>query len=46
MGMVDVQVKEMKTMNEAIRNLEKAREQEKLIEEYAQSATANGKLLI
>ncbi|KAL0925015.1 hypothetical protein M5K25_003321 [Dendrobium thyrsiflorum] len=42
MGMIDVQVKEMKSMTEAIHKLEKAREQEKLIDEYVQYATANG----
>ncbi|KAH0467669.1 hypothetical protein IEQ34_002702 [Dendrobium chrysotoxum] len=45
MGMIDVQVKEMKSMSEAIHKLEKAREQEKLIDEYVQYATANGNLL-
>ncbi|XP_020600295.1 peroxisomal membrane protein PEX14-like isoform X2 [Phalaenopsis equestris] len=42
MGMIEVQVKEIKTMNEAIRKLEKTREQDRLIEEYFQSALANG----
>ncbi|KAH0466752.1 hypothetical protein IEQ34_003990 [Dendrobium chrysotoxum] len=42
MGMIDVQVKEMKTMNEVIRKLEKAREQDRLIENSSQSATMNG----
>ncbi|KAI0524000.1 hypothetical protein KFK09_003364 [Dendrobium nobile] len=42
MGMIDVQVKEMKSMSEAIHKLEKAREQEKLIDEYVQYATSNG----
>lgn len=46
MGMIDVQVKEMKSMSEAIHKLEKAREQEKLIDEYVQFATANGNLLL
>lgn len=44
MGMIDVQVKEMKSMSEAIHKLEKAREQQKLMNEYVQYAGANGKL--
>ncbi|XP_020573088.1 peroxisomal membrane protein PEX14 [Phalaenopsis equestris] len=42
MGMIDVQVKEMKYMSGAIQKLEKEREQQKLINEYAQYATTNG----
>ncbi|KAG0461536.1 hypothetical protein HPP92_021833 [Vanilla planifolia] len=42
MGMIDVQVKEMKSMSDAIQRLEKAKEQDKLVTEYAQYATANG----
>ncbi|KAG1342781.1 peroxisomal membrane protein PEX14 [Cocos nucifera] len=46
MGALDVQVKEMKSMGDAIRKLESTREnsfsQEKLIEEYIQSTVGNG----
>lgn len=46
MGMMDVQVKEMKTIGEAIRRLESTREnsshQDKLIQEYIQSTMENG----
>lgn len=46
MGALDVQVKEMKSMSEAIRKLESRKEdsfsREKLTEEYMQSTTRNG----
>ncbi|KAL0923803.1 hypothetical protein M5K25_004578 [Dendrobium thyrsiflorum] len=42
MGRIDMQVKDMKTMNEVIRKLEKAREQDRLIEDSSHSATMNG----
>lgn len=49
MAALDVQVKEMKSMGDAIRKLESTREngfsQEKLIEEYIQSTVGNGKLI-
>lgn len=47
MSMMDVQVKEMKSMGEAIRKLESTREishsQEKMMEAYARSNMENGK---
>ncbi|KAJ6838596.1 peroxisomal membrane protein PEX14 [Iris pallida] len=46
MGMMDVQLKEMKTMGETIRKLESTKEnssyQDKLIQEYIQSTIGNG----
>lgn len=45
MGALDVQVKEMKSMGDAIRRLESRRDEYKLIQENIHSTNGNGKLI-